>query len=467
MGHIESKPALDSGSRPSGNHRVVEPTRVRYVVLAVACWLAVLTYVNRLGFSVAAPEIKGGLGLNDEDMGYLAAAFLVAYGLCQVPDGLLGDRFGGRTLLTVLVLGWSLLSGATALATLLPATAAFLFLLALRFFFGVFQSAEFPSLARVIADWMPVQERGTAQGLIWTFSRLGGALVPFLFAGLLALFKTWTTPFWVMAGLGVMWCLVFWPWFRNQPQEMVRVNSAECALISSGRALSAATSAHVPWSTLVGSANVWMLCLMYGFVGFAGNFFTSMLPLYLKDHRHLSNSETALLSALPLGCGIASCLLGGVLSDWIIRRWGSRKWGRRLNGAVGLALAGLATLSTPWVEPVWLLAIVLSLAFFFNDLNMGPAWAACADVGERYAGTISGAMNMVGAFAGAAGMALVGYLLRRGEIKLLFVVFAVSYALASLSWLGINVARPLGARLPLTGERPQPAGHAAATEVEV
>ena len=72
------------------------PTHVRYQVLAVACILAVLTYINRLGFGLAAPEIKDGLGLTNEQMGELGSAFLIAYGLFQMPGGRLGDRLGGR-----------------------------------------------------------------------------------------------------------------------------------------------------------------------------------------------------------------------------------------------------------------------------------------------------------------------------------------------------------------------------------
>src|SRR5262249_5451225 len=125
------------------------PSRVRYWVLALLCGLALLTYVNRLGFGVAAGVIKSDLDLSDEQMGYLASAFLIAYGLFQIPGGVLGDRFGGRHLLTVLVIGWSLLSGATALGVSFPsgAAAAFVFLLGVRFLFGLFQAAEFPSLA--------------------------------------------------------------------------------------------------------------------------------------------------------------------------------------------------------------------------------------------------------------------------------------------------------------------------------
>src|SRR5205823_23152 len=101
--------------------RGLAPTRVRYLVLAAACGLAVLTYIQRLGFSNGLPEIKQQLGLNDTQTSDLASAFLLAYGLFQVPGGLLGDRLGGRHLLTILVLAWSALTGVVAVAADLPA----------------------------------------------------------------------------------------------------------------------------------------------------------------------------------------------------------------------------------------------------------------------------------------------------------------------------------------------------------
>src|SRR5689334_5927626 len=90
---------------------LARPTRVRYQVLAAGCALAVLTYVQRQGFVAGMPYIKKDLGLNDDQIGDLAALWLVAYGLFQVPGGFLGDWIGGRHLLTLLVLGWSLLLG--------------------------------------------------------------------------------------------------------------------------------------------------------------------------------------------------------------------------------------------------------------------------------------------------------------------------------------------------------------------
>ena len=185
---------------------------------------------------------------------------------------------------------------------------------------------------------------------------------------------------------------------------------------------------------------------MHGCVGFTANFITNLLPIYLHDHLHLSDGTTVWLSALPVACGIVSCLLGGVVSDWLVARLASRVWGRHLVGCAVLSLAGLAVLSSLWPQETWFLAVAISAWFFFSDANMAPAWAACADVGEQYAGTLSGAMNMMGSLFGAAGSVFAGACLHRGQYDVVFIVFAFSYFLAALCWLAINAAKPLVAK---------------------
>ncbi|HEX5269279.1 MAG TPA: MFS transporter [Gemmataceae bacterium] len=425
---------------------VATPSRVRYLVLAVAGSLAVLTYFQRQGFIAGTPEIQRALDIDDEQMGYLLAAWLVAYGIFQVPGGLLADRLGARRLLTGLVLGWSLTLGAVALLALLPARgwAPLASLIFLRFLFGTFQAGGFPGLARVVADWVPRRQRGFAQGLIWTCSRAGGFAAPLVVGlWLFPAFFGWPIPFLLLGAVGLLWCAAFWPWFRDRPAEMRGVNAAERALLESERPATAARPAPLPWSRFLASRNVVALCLMYGFVGFSGNFITNWLPSYLKHHRHLDDRLTAWLSGMPLAFGIVSCLAGGAVSDWLVRRLGNRKWGRRLVGCAALVLGSASALAPIWVDRVWLLGLAFSAWFFFNDLTMAPAWAAAADVGERHTGALSGAMNMTGSFFAAVGMWLAGWLFRRHLDDAVFVLFALAYALAALCWLGIDVTRPL------------------------
>ena len=113
---------------------------------------------------------------------------------------------------------------------------------------------------------------------------------------------------------------------------------------------------------------------MFGFVGFAGNFITNLLPVYLASERKLADDDVTLIAGLPLACGSVACIVGGLLSDWVTRCWKSRNWGRRLVAMVGLTAAGLSILAIPWVDAVWSLAVLFSVWFSCNDLNLGPAW---------------------------------------------------------------------------------------------
>ena len=230
------------------------------------------------------------------------------------------------------------------------------------------------------------------------------------------------------------------------------MNALEREIITSGRG--PVFHGHLAWSTLFRSRSVWGLCLMYGFGGFSATFFITLLPDYLESHRGLTPAQTRWLTSLPLACGILACAIGGFLSDWFIRRTGNRKWGRRLNGAIGLTIAGLAIFSTIWVQNIYLLGGLLCLTFFCNDINMGPAWAACGDIGERYAGTVGGAMNMIGNLAAALMATVSGRLLDLKEPiplggfhvlgrDLLFTIFGLFFVLAALCWLLVDVTKPL------------------------
>ena len=413
------------------------PTWVRYQVLGAACAVAVIIYVHRVGFARALPEVSADLNLSDSQAGWLIAAFLLAYGGFEMPWGWAGDRFGVRHLFPVLVLGWSLMTGCLAL------TGSFAMLLVLRFLFGFFQAGAFPALSRMMTDWMPSRQRGFAQGSIWMSTRVGGMIIP-LVLGPLMLWCGWQRALWIIASLGALWAVLFWPWFRDKPREMASVNEAEQALIASGRAPGHESShPSVPWGQLLTSRSAWSLCLMYGFGGFAANFYVTFLPKFLKDHRRLPEADVNLLSSLPFMCGAIACLAGGLLSDGIIRWTGNRKWGRRFNGTVGTIIAGFGWLALAHTESTLALAIILCLIFTCNDLAMGPAWACCADIGERHAGTLGGAMNMVGNLAGAVGNLVAGYLFEAHRPELVFTIYAFSFWLGTVCWLNVDATERL------------------------
>jgi sugar phosphate permease len=435
--------SLESLSNPTSS--VERTTRLRFGVLLAACGLAILGYIHRVGFAQALPEIQRRFEFTNTESSYVFVSFFLAYGLFEVPWGLVGDKLGVRNLLVILVLGWSLLTGAISWVNWLPvgSTWPLVYVVALRFFFGAFQAGTFPSISRMMTDWMPIAERGTAQGWVWMSSRIGGAAAP--------LIVVWTMThlgglqaFWYLAALGLLWSILFWPWFRNRPSEMPKISRSELAKIAEGRKGNATSGhLHLPWRQASRSLSVWSICAMYGCLGFTGNFFITMLPVYLRNDRKLNSETVSYLTSLPLFCGVFSCLLGGYLSDRIIRATGNRTLGRQSVAMAGLLGAGLSLAATMAVrDPFWL-GFFLCATFFANDLAMGPAWAACADIGEQFAGTLGGTMNMVGSLTAAVGAVVAGRLLDNNQSTAMIGMFAGAYLIGAFTWLGIDANRRL------------------------
>src|SRR5438874_1334461 len=92
---------------------LTRPTRVRYGVLAFACVLSMITYLDRVCFGSVAPYIQSEFGLDDDELGYLFTAFALAYAAFEVPSGWLGDVYGPRRTLIRIVLWWSLFTALT------------------------------------------------------------------------------------------------------------------------------------------------------------------------------------------------------------------------------------------------------------------------------------------------------------------------------------------------------------------
>ena len=441
---MSQEPALST--LPPPQSRSTRPTRVRYAVLGWACALAIITYLQRAGFGANLTELRRDLGLGQGDVGWLTASFMIAYGLFEVPWGAAADRRGARTILAVIAVGASVLTAAVALTGPLRVSwvLALGVIVVLRFAFGAFQAGIFPSLSRVMADWMPITERGSAQGFIWMSSRIGGFLAPIVMTAIYRWSGSWQWPLVIAAAVGILWAVGFRPWFRNHPNEMPGVNEAEIGVISAGRAPKRKVESHaVPWGLMLRAPNVLFLCAMYGCLAYSGNFFLFMLNDYLKTQRQVTADQAMWLTALPFGCGVFACVGGGMLSDRIIRASGHRRWGRRIVGAAGLTLAAVCITITPFVTDLILLGFLYCLTFIGNDLAMGPSWAAASEIGERHAGTVGGAMNMIGSFAAAIAAIVAARLFKNDYVQLPFVLFGAAYILGALCWLGVDVTRPL------------------------
>jgi MFS transporter, ACS family, glucarate transporter len=445
------------------------PTRFRYVVLALLCLLAMITYMDRAANGSAKKAIMADLGVGEEDFFWVLIAFQLAYALFEIPSGWLGDTRGPRSTLLRVVVWWSAfvaLTGFVGTSHLFGLYLGFTSLIVIQFLFGVGEAGAFPNIAKALYNWFPAADRGFAKSVVWMCARFMGGLTPVLWVSLTDPELSdlhWREAMWLFAAVAAVWCVAFYFVFTNLPREHARVNDAERAEIDAGRHQTPGP-VRVPWGKLVRSRNMWAICGMYVVTNYCWYFLMYFLPGAMRDefksYTDTANGRllVALLAGCPLLIGMFGCLLGGTLSDRYIRRTGDRKWGRRMFGMIGYAGAGccyFAAAGVKLADPnnLWLFAGFLILMGFFNDLIMGPAWAVCQDVGRDYAATVSGAMNMFGNLVGAVSTLLVtGLILKKypgtDGVLICFTMYGVVYFLGVGLWLLIDPTKPIEADEP-------------------
>jgi len=153
----------------------------------------------------------------------------------------------------------------------------------------------------------------------------------------------------------------------------------------------------------------------------------------------------ALLARLPLLLGGVGCLVSAFLVPRLTKRFGSVSIARRIIAITGFVGASACiVIFTRIADPVQAM-FVLGMAGFFNDFVMPVAWASTMDIGGRYAGTVSGAMNTMGSIAGASSVLVVGYLLAwtSGNWTLTFYISSSIYMIGAVCWLFLDSHSPV------------------------
>lgn len=410
------------------------PTRTRHGVIFFAVTLGIITYIDRVCISKSQPFITHDLGLTEKQMGTVFGAFGLSYALCEIPMGWLGDRIGPRRMLMRVVSFWSLFTALTGYAW------NYVSMVACRFLFGAGEAGAFPNITKMFTIWLPRREHGMAQGITWLSARWGGAFTPLLVVWVLS-FMDWRHAFLLFGGIGVLWAVLFYKWFRDNPREHPGVNEAELELMA-GCERNLACHAAVPWGRFLRSPTVLLLWLYYFCISYVWYFYITWLPKYMTEALHFDPQDktAALLGGLPLLLGGMGCFIGGWLAQRLTPKLGGLGPARRLVGVLGSAGAGAMLVIATFIGSPVLAMIAMGLSGFCNDLTMSGAWGACMDVGGKNAGTLSGSMNMMGNLGGALGPYITPYILDASghSWNVVIWVAAGTYAIALLCWVFID-----------------------------
>ncbi len=404
--------------------------RSRSVIL-FAVTLSIITYIDRVCIGQAAPAIIADLHLSKIEMGYVFSAFGLSYALMEIPGGWLCDRIGPRLVLTRIVLWWSFFTVATGWAWNLPS------LVTTRFLFGAGEAGCFPAIAKMMSSWLKMDERPMAEGLKAAGARIAAAVTPWLVVSMYSVMN-WRTTFAVFGGIGIVWAAVFYWWYRDAPRPLVRDETPP------------------PFGVFVRSTSAWALCIQWFCHYYGFYFYITWLPTYLQQSRGLNIKQGALLAGLPMLSAAAGSIACGFLIPRIARITGSIAVTRKWLAYVAYGAASLLLLLfTSIADPV-LAMLVMSLSSFMAELSGPVSWTTSMDLGGRFVGTLSAAMNMMGHFGGAVAPTVIGYILEYtgNNWTIAFYSSAAIYFLGVFCWMLIDPVTSLDRAT--TPPRPSP-----------
>jgi MFS family permease len=370
-----------------------------------------VSYLDRVSISVAAPALRSEFGFTPLQMGQVFSAFSLSYAIFQAPWGAAADRFGARAIVTLGIVGWSLFTGLTAAAWNLIS------LLAIRFAFGAIEACLSPAVSSAFGRWIPVERRSTAFGMFLGGGRLGGAIGPGI-AALLVLRYGWRSSFVAFAGLGIVAGTMWWRYYRDAPDLLPARTESRPTPVSSS-----------------------LVCLLLAAFSYTcmWQFYITWFPTYLVEKRGFTLVEAGKLAGLPFLFGLGANWIGGFASDGLARRFGLRV------GRSGFAFAALivsALLLSLGVSSGsrTTAAILIALAAGAGDLMLAAAWASAVDIGGKAAGAVSGLMNSASNFGGFVSPIAFGWVLQTWkDWNAVLFVAALANVLAACCWLGVRI----------------------------
>lgn len=413
---------------------------MRWLLIFWMFVISAIAYLDRVNISIAGGFIEKEFGFDHVHLGWALSAFLLGYAFFQAPGGRLADRFGPRKILAVGTVWWAIFTSLTA-AVPAQVGGALVVLMSVRFLLGVGEAVVYPSSNRLVASWIPSQERGVANGLIFAGVGAGAGVTPPLITYIL-LHYGWRWSFWISAVIGLIAGLVWFLLARDKPEEHPWVSSEESAYIGSGLPAALAEKRPLKWSKIFGSRDVLAVTFSYFCYGYVAYIFFSWFFIYLSQVRGLNLKASSYYSMLPFIAMALCSTLGGWVSDTLTRTM-SKRVGRCGVACAGMLLCTIFLALGSYATDVRLASIVLAGGAGALYLSQSSFWSVTSEMAGASAGSVSGVMNMGNQIGGAVTASLTPVIAKYFGWETSFFVAAGLCALGALLWLSVDVDRGL------------------------
>ncbi len=344
-------------------HRILSFQILTLVFLMVA---GIVNFLDRSSLSIANTTIREELGLSATQIGVFLSAFSFAYGLSQLPAGLLLDRFGPRKVLGIGMFFWSLAQ------LLMGVVSGFWTFIALRIGLGMGEAPFMPTGVKAVNDWFPPRDRGLPMGIVNSSTTIGQALAPPLLAVIMIAYG-WRSMFVLIGALGVGVAVIWYLFYRDR--TTVDLNAEETGYLNADAPAAEATRiSFAEWGGLFARRSVWGMIFGFSGVNYTVWLYIAWLPGYLQAARHLSLAQTGWVAAIPFLFGAVGMLFNGVVADALAARGLPLMKSRKVLICLGMICSALCTVLVANAATTTTAVLFIGLALFFIHFAGTSSW---------------------------------------------------------------------------------------------
>ena len=375
-------------------YQLEKESKKRWLILIMTFSAIIITFIDRVNLSAAAPGIMKEFDLSPAVMGVVFSAFAWSYTLMQIPGGYLTDRFGLRKTFTWSFGGWSAVTILTSFVTGLFSLTFW------RTMLGAVEAPLYPGMVRLLNIWFKPTERAFAMSICSVALNFGLAIGVWLAAVLILTFG-WRPMFFWEGVLSLIIIPLWWYFYREAtviPKATTKVVMAD--------------GTPVRWYTLMKNRNVMALTIGYFGVNYSLFLFISWLPSYFIKEWGFPLAKTGMYAFVVFGCGIIGKPFFGWLSGYLIEKcgWSLTKSRKSMLASLSLFGASIGIVAiAPYPE---LAAILLIVAEVTGQASGAICWATAADIApQRLSAQVGGILNLAAGFGGIIAPMVTGFLL--------------------------------------------------------
>jgi ACS family sodium-dependent inorganic phosphate cotransporter len=393
--------SISSDESPAGSRWLVFMT-----VLAVY-----ICMIDRIAISIAIIPMAEDNGWSPTVQGAVMSAFFLGYVTLQIPAGYLSDRFGGKWVLGLGVLFWSLFTLLTPASAALGITV----LLACRFLMGVAEAVTWPSIYSLYSRWVHPDRRASAVGLM-NSGISGGAVIALICTPWLIGVWSWQGAFYLYGVLGILWFAVWGPRARSRPAKPTQWEEAASATAPTPAGPPQSDSApdtHYPRLTvgrMLRSRAVWALAIAHICINWSLYLVLSWFPTFVNRELGADLQLAGFLALAPTIVSLIMAPLAGRMFDRLVAKGCDRLTVRRTMQS--LAFVGItgAMMAITLTDSLILSVTVITLSNALTAFSIGGFATNHLDIAPNQSGLLMGVTNTLAAVSSSASVFVSGWI---------------------------------------------------------